>query len=90
MRPPRAPHQAHAQRPETLLREQPVGLTAGERVVVGRVPAIRHVPQPLAAAATDDRDLAAQLQDLEHAADAAGAVPAVPLTALGRPVLDVA
>src|SRR5205085_8612964 len=55
-----------------------------------RVPALGEVPEPLAAAPSDDGDLAVDVKRLEHQADVAVPVPAVLDPTLGRAVFEVA
>jgi hypothetical protein len=49
-----------------------------------------EVPEALAAAAADDRDATAAVEDLEHDRDASASVPAVRLALRRRAVLDLA
>ena len=63
--------EADAARAEAELGEPAVGLAQRDALHV-RVPPLGEVPQPLPAAAADDRDLAAVVERVQHLADARG------------------
>ena len=76
MRVPYAPYEAHARGAKSLLLEESLGLA--QRHGLGlRVPAVGEIPEPLAAAPADDRNLRPAVQDLEHLGHPARAEPAV-------------
>ena len=66
----------HALRAEALLVEGMPSLGLGHGIA-GRVDALGEIPEPLPPAPSGDGDLAPQVQDRQHVADAPGAVPAV-------------
>jgi hypothetical protein len=84
---PLALGEPHAERAEALLLEGAISLAQRQRLGL-RVPALGEVPEPLAAAAPDNRDLPVDVQRLEHQPDVALAVPAV-VDSRVRPVLEL-
>src|SRR6267154_2440869 len=90
MRVPRAILEPDTGGAPPLLRERALGLRVGDPIGLGWIPALREVPETLLAAPADDRDLPANLQELEHDPHVARAPPRVLLPPLRRPVLELA
>src|SRR5207342_1611025 len=74
---------------EAELGQPPVGLAKRDSLGL-RIPPLGEVPQPLPAAAADDRDLAPVVEGVQHLADTAAAVPAVVARRRPRSVLELA
>ena len=84
-----APHELHAERAKPALLDDPLRLRPGELLRLG-VPALREVPDALATSATDDGDVAARVQHLQHQTRLAATPPAVIFPFHARVVGDLA
>src|SRR5882724_9382276 len=90
MRVPRAILEPDTSGAPPLLRERALGLRVGDPIGLGWIPALREVPETLLAATADDRDLPANLQELEHDPHVARAPPRMLLALRRRPILELA
>jgi hypothetical protein len=88
MRDPAASLETNAEGAEALLPQDAIGFFERDHLCL-RVPALRQIPESLAVAAPDDRDLTAGVQHVEKLSHPALAVPAVRLPALDSSVLEL-